>query len=660
MEQNITLNALGAKEINQMFDEIQGVIELSDTEAINENANLDGKTTAAKQHIIQGIVMKYQGMQMLSPRVRTAFKEGAIHIHDFDFYVMGTTTCTHIPFDQIMKGGFNIGDGSEREPNHIGTAMIQSAIIFGANQNTQHGGQASANFDFEMAPYVEKEFKRQLREARIELSQMSEYHNHSTGEIVKVNPEDIETLAMKIADEKTKELTLQACEGFVHNMNSMNVSRGNQTVFCSGNIGLDTSKFGQIFTDALLEAIKNGIGNNNEMATYPILILKLKKGINRDPQDPNYWLFRKALSITPKRLFPNYLNCDASFNKNESGDLRKEIATMGCRTRVFEDVNGECGPVGRGNNSFTTLNLPMLAMQAKKENRDFFDVVMEHTDLAIQQLHERYNWQCKQLMSSARFMWENETQNMHGRKFEPEKEVGDLLKHGTQAVGFIGLAEALMIYKPELDYISDEAQEIGYSLISQMKDKTDAYTKKTSLNFGVIATPAEGYSRKSMAAYKAKYGTEGIESIKDNEFFTNSNHVPVWVDVDAKTKIDIEAKYHNLTRGGHILYIELTNNSSHDIDGLEAAIQYACENNAGYISGNGKPDQCLNCGYDGAIEHGECPVCGNTNISRVRRITGYISKSIDRWNSGKQDEESKRVTHDLTSVKEWYNNEFRK
>lgn len=604
---------------------IETILYEKDKDVSQENANLNGKTTSAKQNLIAGAVLKEYAMDMLDDDVRDAFKDGFIHIHDFDHYALGTTTCTQIQLDEVLKDGFTTNGSNVREAQSITVAMAHAAIIMQANQNQQHGGQAFPNWDFDLAPYVEKSYQTH------KMKFIEDGHNLDK--------------AQKLAFEETEKETMQACEAFVHNMNTMNGSRGGQSVFSSINFGLDTSWQGRMITKSTLYAMIMGIGDGFT-AIYPICIFKLQHGINMKSGEPNYDLFKLAQFATTKRLFPNYQFVDATFNINkETDDPRHSIATMGCRTRVFENLHGIDTPVGRGNASFSTINLPMVAKQSIEDGKPFFELLDYYTDLVIKQLEQRLMYQSEQLVSTFDFVYTQGSFNMTEKK-ELEDKLGKLLLQDTLGVGFIGLAECLhLLYDGENVVSNTMVRTVGKSIIEHMRDRVDVAKIVTNLNYSLLATPSEGLAGKSHRNYVAKFGD--IKGLEDNDFFTNSFHVPVWVDCTAKEKIEIEAPYHEMTLGGHISYIELSGEDAKDLDKVEELILYMGECNMGYASINTPIDRCLTCDNTDPIPGDRCPKCGDANISRVRRITGYLVGDMSKWNTGKKDEESKRVKHKL-------------
>lgn len=595
-----------------MRDKINTILNYADPSISQENANLNGKTTSAKQTLIAGSALKDFAMPMLDDDVRKAFECGEIHIHDFDHYGLGTTTCTQIELSEVLDGGFVTNGSTVRQAQGITVAMAHAAIAMQANQNQQHGGQAFPNWDFDLAPYVEMSYTKHMNF------------------LLEMNYEgDIEKMAMKLTEQEVD----QAAEAFVHNMNTMNGSRGGQSVFSSINFGLDTSWQGRMVTRSTLKAMINGLGDG-QTAIYPICIFKLKRGVSFDKHDPNYDLFRLSIFATSKRLFPNYQFCDSTFNKQPEGtDPRKEIATMGCRTRTFENLHGETSPVGRGNASFTTINLPMLAAKNDFNTDMFFRSVDDYVDLVVRQLIKRYEFQRRQQKDTFDFVYSQGSFSFS----DDRDDLFDLMKHNTLAVGFVGLAEA--------QYLLELTDDERWDVVERMKRRCDMWAKHHQLNISLLATPAEGLAEKAHANYVRKYGE--IEGLETHEFFTNSFHVPVWQEISAADKIRFEAPYHKLCLGGHISYVEISAEDATNYDKIESLIRLMESEDMGYASINVPVDRCINCGHDEPIEGDNCPACGSPNISRVRRITGYLVGDMSKWNKGKFDEERRRVKHEL-------------
>lgn len=609
---------------NKLLNEFEEIAGSTNQDLIQENANVDGKSPMGMMGLFASTSAKFYSLEnLLSDDVKQAYLDGYIHIHDLDFYASGTTTCCQIPLGKLLKNGFDTGHGHMREPNSIMSAMALASIILQSNQNQQHGGQAFANFDYDLAPYVKKTFQK----------------NAALLENVKADC-NIEAKAW----EMTERDVYQACEAFIHNANSMHSRGGGQVPFISLNYGLDTSREGRMVVKNMLLATQKGLGNG-ETPIFPIQIFKVKDGINVKEGDKNYDLFRLSLETTAKRLFPNYVFVDAPLNLEyyREDDIETHIATMGCRTRVIGNVNGKETPVGRGNLSFTSINLPLLAIESANLE-EFFEKLEEYVDLASKQLYERYVYQSKKTTSNFTFLigqgawWD-------GEKLNKNAKLGEILKQGTLSVGYVGLAEALVALIGKHHGESDEAQELGLKIVAFMRDKMDALTDKTGLNYTLLATPAESYAGKALRIARKKHGI--IKGVTDKEWFTNSNHIPVEFKINAINKIKKEAPYHALTNAGHITYVELTEDASKNIDALEIYVNAMKESGIGYGSFNVPVDRCIDCGYSGVI-YNECPKCGNDDehaIERIRRITGYLVGSLEKWNSSKTSEEQNRVKH---------------
>lgn len=603
--------------------EINEIVGAENQDLIQENANTDGKSPMGIMSLIASSTAKEYAMDMLNEDVRDAFNDGYIHIHDFDFYATGTTTCCQIPLGKVLKDGFNVGNCFMREPQSISSAMSLASILIQSNQNQQHGGQSYPHFDFDLARYAEKSYlkhKRQLEALEAGISD-----------------DKIEELAMQKAEDET----YQGAESFVHNANSMLTRNGMQVPFVSINFGLDTSTFGRMVSRNILKAQMAGLGDGST-PLFPILVFKVKEGINLNPTDPNYDLYELSLDCLSKRLFPNFQFVDTPFNSKgfDPLDPSTHIATMGCRTRIFEDLNGKNTTDGRGNLSFTTINLPMVAMDSTSVE-DFYNRLDGYLELASTQLLERLEYQKTRVASSFKMLY-GEGLWAGSDEMDLAGQIGDVLDSGSLSVGFIGLAETLMLLIGKHHGESEEAQKLGLEIIGHMRDAMDAKTQEHQLNFSLLATPAESYSGKSIAKFRAKFGE--VEGITTYDFFTNSNHVPVYYDISAKRKIEVEAPYHALTNAGHIMYVELDGDAKSNIEALDQVVRKMHEENVGYGSINHPLDRCRDCGLQ-AIINEVCPNCQSTDISRIRRITGYLVGDMEKWNSAKRDEEKNRVKH---------------
>jgi ribonucleoside-triphosphate reductase len=602
---------------NDLIKKIDEVVYSSNKDLINENANTDGMSPMGMMSLFASITAKeYAENKLLSEEARTAYKEGYIHIHDLDFYATGTTTCCQIPLAKILKNGFNTGHGHMREPKNIMSAMALTSIILQSNQNQQHGGQSIPMFDYDLAPYVLKTHENNIAECGSD---------------------------MEKAVKRTKREVYQACEAFIHNSNSMHSRGGSQTPFVSINLGTDTSWAGRLVTKCILKATQAGLGDG-ETPIFPIIVFKIKEGVNYNPKDPNYDLYRLSLETTSKRLFPNYVFIDAPFNlKYYDGSPESEIATMGCRTRTISNINGKETPLGRGNLSFTSINLPMIALETK-DTELFFRKLNMYVDISIKQLHDRYLYQAQKRVENFKFLYGQGVWG-NGEELNPDETLYEILKQGTLSVGFVGLAEALVALTGQHHGESEDAWEMGHTIVQFIRDKTDIATLKYGMNFTTLATPAESFAGKALRLTRNKYGV--IKKITDREYFTNGFHIPVYFKIRAFDKIKKEAPFHELTNAGHITYIELDGDASKNIDALDTIVRTMKENGIGYGSINHPVDRCMKCKYKGLINN-KCPKCENTDekkIERIRRITGYLVGTLDKWNSAKQAEESERVKH---------------
>ena len=643
-----------------------------------ENANMNADTPA-------GMMMKFASETtkpfvddfLLSPEVREAMKKGYIHIHDKDYYPTKSLTCLQHPLDKILQEGFRAGHGSSRPAKRIETASIIGCISMETIQNEMHGGQAIPNFDYYLAPYVKKtlqeEIKKQGESFDIDVTDLLDYQpeDYIKKDLAGLKGKD---RMLQIAVNNTVNRVHQAMEAFIHNMNTIHSRGGNQVVFSSINYGTDTTAEGRCIIREMLQSTYEGVGNG-ETAIFPIQIWKKKRGVNYLPEDRNYDLYQFSCKVAAKRFFPNYINLDATFNQNEkwkaedSNRSYYECATMGCRTRVFEDRHGEKTSVGRGNLSFTTINLPRIAIESALEAQEkvgkkftlgtnsesemtenykktvkkiFMNKLEKYATLAAQQLYERYKFQCtalaKQFPLLMSGMW------IESDKLKPNDIIEPVLKHGTLSIGFIGLAECLIALTGKHHGESEDSQKLGIEIITQMRDLTNEFSEKYNLNYSVLATPAEGLAGRFTKIDKKDYGI--IPGITDKEYYTNSNHVPVWYKCTAEHKAKIEAPYHNLCRAGHIFYIELDGDATHNPQTVQAVVDLMDKYNMGYGSINHTRSRCLECGFENADANlVKCPKCGSENIDTIQRITGYLVGTTSRWNSAKLDELKDRVTH---------------
>lgn len=642
-----------------------------DSDVKRSNANVDGNSAMGKmlQFGAEGSKI-FAKTILMKPEYAKAHDDGEIHVHDLDFYATGTLTCCQTdPLQLFADGGFNTGHGHLRTPNSIGSYGALAAIILQANQNEQHGGQSIPNFDYAMAPGVNKSFRKALnrairqynrfsgnKELTVKIPENLEYGDEKALKKLKLPADIIES-----ANEDVERQTFQAMEGFIHNLNTMHSRAGAQVPFTSINFGTDVTPAGRLVSKCLLEATEDGLGHG-ETPIFPISIFKVKEGVNYNPEDPNYDLFKKSMEVSAKRLFPNFVFIDAPFNLKDykPGDYRTEIATMGCRTRVFGSIFPESNGIatGRGNLSFTTINLVRLGIKhgialGERKEADwsgFYKELDEKMDLVAGELLERYEFQANQHVRNFPFLM-GEGNWFGSEKLGWNDTLRDVIKHGTLSIGFIGLAECLVAMTGKHHGEDEESRELGLDIITHMREKCDAYSKKYKLNFTLLATPAEGLAGRFTKIDRKEYGP--IEGVNTRDYYTNSFHVPVYYPIGAFEKIEIEAPYHALCNAGHITYIELDGDPSDNIEAFEAVIRKMKESGIGYGSVNHPVDRDPVCGYSGIIEGDRCPSCGRIEsegdvpFERLRRITGYLVGSLERWNDGKKAEEHDRVKHDV-------------
>ncbi len=666
--------------------------EAKDNDTKRENANIDGDTAMGTmlKYGSEGAKQFYE-MFVLKPEHAEAHKEGDIHIHDLDFLTL-TTTCCQIDIEKLFKGGFSTGHGFLREPNHIQSYAALACIAIQSNQNDQHGGQSIPDFDYGMAHGVRKTYRKLywtnlgkminllfdiedgVEKVREIGEDIMEKHNiypvmaddNGYKDIERDYLKDIidekfidklQSKATKYADKEIRRDTYQAMEAFVHNLNTMHSRAGAQIPFSSINYGTDTSPEGRLVIENILLATEAGLGNG-ETAIFPINIFKLKEGVNYNQGDPNYDMFKLACKVSAKRLFPNFSFIDAPFNLQyyKEGDPNTEVAYMGCRTRVIGNHYDPSRQVvgGRGNLSFTSINLPRIGIKAHGDIDWFFEDLERKIDLCTDQLMERYKIQASKKVKNYPFLM-GQGVWLDSDKLKPEDSVAEVLKHGTLTVGFIGLAECLKALTGAHHGESSEAQSLGLEIIGFMRKKMDEATERTGFNYTLIATPAEGLSGRFVRIDRTKYGV--IEGVTDRDYYTNSFHIPVYYNINAFDKIKLEAPYHALTNAGHITYIELDGDPCKNIDAFEQVVRCMKESGVGYGSINHPVDRDPVCGYTGIIDN-ECPHChrreddGDQGFERIRRITGYLVGTMDKWNDAKAAEERDRVKHPLGSSME--------
>lgn len=634
------------------------IIETKSNEVTRENANMNADTPA-------GMMMKFASETtkpfvddyLLSPEAKEAVLSNYIHIHDKDYYPTKSLTCVQHPLNKILENGLFAGHGESRPAKRIETASMLACISLETAQNEMHGGQAIPAFDFYLAPFVRKSYIEEIKILENINGQNYEHlYDYAIKDYVK------EELDQKQGDERIVQHAInrtvsrvhQSMEAFIHNMNTIHSRGGNQVVFSSINYGTDTSPEGRCVIRELLTSTDEGVGNGGT-AIFPIQIWKKKRGVSYLPEDPNYDLYKLACKVSARRFFPNFLNLDATFNHHEKWNAQDpkryqyETATMGCRTRVFENRFGEKTSIGRGNLSFTTINLVRLALETREINdeterkRKFFQKLDHTLQIAAEQLHQRFEFQKtaapKQFPLLMSTLWNGSEELMS------EETVEKVINQGTLGIGFIGLAEALVALIGKHHAEDEEAQKLGLEIVTFMRDKSLTFSENYKHNYSILATPAEGIAGRFTRKDKKDFGS--IKGITDREYYTNSNHVPVYYKCSAHLKAKIEAPYHDLTRGGHIFYVEIDGDATHNPESIMTVVDMMDKYNIGYSSVNHTRNRCLPCGYENASAHlDECPKCGSTHIDRLQRITGYLVGTTDRWNYAKLAELNDRIIHD--------------
>lgn len=634
------------------------IIETKSNEVTRENANMNADTPA-------GMMMKFASETtkpfvddyLLSPEAKEAVLSNYIHIHDKDYYPTKSLTCVQHPLNKILENGLFAGHGESRPAKRIETASMLACISLETAQNEMHGGQAIPAFDFYLAPFVRKSYIEEIKILENINGQNYEHlYDYAIKDYVK------EELGQKQGDERLVQHAInrtvsrvhQSMEAFIHNMNTIHSRGGNQVVFSSINYGTDTSPEGRCVIRELLTSTDEGVGNGGT-AIFPIQIWKKKRGVSYLSEDPNYDLYKLACKVSARRFFPNFLNLDATFNHHEKWNAQDpkryqyETATMGCRTRVFENRFGEKTSIGRGNLSFTTINLVRLALETREindetERKHQFFQKLDHTlQIAAEQLHQRFEFQKtaapKQFPLLMSTLWNG------SEELKSEETVEKVINQGTLGIGFIGLAEALVALIGKHHAEDEEAQKLGLEIVTFMRDKSLTFSENYKHNYSILATPAEGLAGRFTRKDKKDFGS--IKGITDREYYTNSNHVPVYYKCSAHLKAKIEAPYHDLTRGGHIFYVEIDGDATHNPESIMTVVDMMDKYNIGYSSVNHTRNRCLPCGYENASAHlDECPKCGSTHIDRLQRITGYLVGTTDRWNYAKLAELNDRIIHD--------------
>ena len=633
------------------------IINAKNNDVTRENANMNADTPA-------GMMMKFASETtkpfvddyLLSEEAREAVRGNYLHIHDKDYYPTKSLTCVQHPLDKVLKQGYMAGHGESRPAKRIETAGVIACITMETAQNEMHGGQAIPAFDFYLAPYVRRSFIEEVKNLETLMGQdYSRLYDVKLDDYIERELDFLQgdERILQHAINKTVRRVHQAMEAFIHNMNTIHSRGGNQVVFSSINYGTDISAEGRCIIRELLNSTYRGVGNGST-AIFPIQIWKKKTGVSYKPGDPNYDLYQLACKVTARRFFPNFVNLDATYNYHEQWRLddperyKYEVATMGCRTRVFENRFGDKTSIGRGNLSFSTINIVRIAIECmgienKQERIDRFFAKLDNLlEITARQLDDRYQYQktamAKQFPLLMSQLW-NGASNL-----APDDKVESVINQGTLGIGFIGLAECLIALTGHHHGESEEAQQLGLKIVTYMRDRVNEFSERYQHNYSVLATPAEGLSGKFTRRDRKDFGE--IPGVTDKIYYTNSNHVPVYYKCSPKHKAEVEAPYHELTRGGHIFYVEIDGDATHNPEAISYVVDPMDKYNIGYCSVNHNRNRCMDCGYEDATEglH-ECPECHGHNIDRLQRITGYLVGTTDRWNSGKLAELKDRVVH---------------
>lgn len=632
------MNERFGEKVKAIFDSIT-VLQAKDSDLKRDNANINGDSPmGAMLQYGANTAKEYNLEYLIKPAIAELHRDGWIHIHDLDFYAW-TTTCTQIELRKLFKNGFNTGHGHLRAPKSIGSYAALAAIAIQSNQNDQHGGQSVVDFDYAMAEGVRCTYQKYLKEGYEICERLNDLKDKAW--------------ILDYAMEKTTRDTYQAMKGFIHNLNTMHSRAGAQVPFSSINYGTDTSWEGRLAIEQLLLATEAGLGHG-ETPIFPIQIFRVKEGVNYNPDDPNYDLFKLAMKVSAKRLFPNFAFIDAPFNLQyyKPGHPETEVAYMGCRTRVMGNVydpSREIAP-GRGNLSFTSINLPRLGIESKGGYLTFFKLLDKMLDATMQQLLDRYKIQASRVVRNFPFLM-GEGVWMDSDGLSPDDTVGEVLKHGTLSIGFCGLAECLVALNGKHHGEDEFSQELGLRIVGYIRDYCNRKSTELSMNVTCLATPAESLAGRLLRSDRERYGI--IKGVTDREYYTNSFHVPVYYHLPALKKIDIEAPYHALTNAGHISYVELDGDPTKNLAAFERVVRHMKEAGIGYGSINHPVDRDPVCGYNGIIND-TCPCCGRSEadgipFERIRRITGYLVGTLDKWNDAKRAEERDRVKHEVDS-----------
>ena len=633
------------------------IINAKNNDVTRENANMNADSPA-------GMIMKFASETtkkfvddyLLSPESKEAVRGNYLHVHDKDYYPTKSLTCVQHPLDNILKYGFTAGHGESRPAKRIETASVIACISLETAQNEMHGGQAIPAFDFYLAPYVRSSFIEEVK--NIEKFDGQDHSDMYELELDDYLMKPLDGLdgnerVLQHAINRTVARVHQAMEAFIHNMNTIHSRGGNQVVFSSINYGTDTSAEGRCIIRELLKSTYEGVGNG-ATAIFPIQIWKKKRGVSYLPEDRNYDLYQYACKVTARRFFPNFVNLDATYNYNEKWRAddperyKYEIATMGCRTRVFENRFGEKTSVGRGNLSFSTINIVKLALECreiedKQQRIDMFFAKLDNMlEVAAHQLCDRYDFQKTALVKQFPLVMSKLWNGASG--LDRNETIQSVINQGTLGIGFIGLAECLIALVGKHHGESEEAQQLGLKIVSYMRDRANDFSERYQHNFSILATPAEGLSGRFTKGDRKKFGI--VPGVTDKDYYTNSNHVPVYYHCSPRHKAEIEAPYHDLTRGGHIFYVEIDGDATHNPEAVMQIVDIMDKYNIGYGSVNHNRNRCMPCGYeDSQADLKVCPKCGSTDIDKLQRITGYLVGTTDRWNSAKLAELRDRIVH---------------
>ena len=633
------------------------IINAKNNDVTRENANMNADSPA-------GMIMKFASETtkkfvddyLLSPESKEAVRGNYLHVHDKDYYPTKSLTCVQHPLDNILKYGFTAGHGESRPAKRIETASVIACISLETAQNEMHGGQAIPAFDFYLAPYVRSSFIEEVKNIeKFDGQDHSDMYELELDDYLMKPLDNLEgnERVLQHAINRTVARVHQAMEAFIHNMNTIHSRGGNQVVFSSINYGTDTSAEGRCIIRELLKSTYEGVGNG-ATAIFPIQIWKKKRGVSYLPEDRNYDLYQYACKVTARRFFPNFVNLDATYNYNEKWRAddperyKYEIATMGCRTRVFENRFGEKTSVGRGNLSFSTINIVKLALECReiedKQRRiDMFFAKLDNMlEVAAHQLCDRYDFQKTALVKQFPLVMSKLWNGASG--LDRNETIQSVINQGTLGIGFIGLAECLIALVGKHHGESEEAQQLGLKIVSYMRDRANDFSERYQHNFSILATPAEGLSGRFTKGDRKKFGI--VPGVTDKDYYTNSNHVPVYYHCSPRHKAEIEAPYHDLTRGGHIFYVEIDGDATHNPEAVMQIVDIMDKYNIGYGSVNHNRNRCMTCGYeDSQADLKVCPKCGSTDIDKLQRITGYLVGTTDRWNSAKLAELRDRIVH---------------